>query len=436
MERAPASLILYNLLQLAGLPAAPLYLSYLASKKKYRRQIVQRMGIGINNSCLKGKRPIFWVHALSVGELNAATPLVEAILAKWPSAGLVCSSTTATGTKALIKRFGQKADLLVHPPFDFWITVKKGVDAIKPDIFILTETDVWPNWLWYLKKQGTVMIFANASLSSKAARKIQKARVASLLYGSFDVITPQSKDDLARFCAVGVKLEKLSYLGNLKYDRRMPHMSEEDKSEWRKVLGLRENVPILVFGSTHPGEEEVILQALADLKGHIAFQAIIAPRDPERGEEVSEIAARHGFNTILRSQGPLTQHGMNSVVILNTLGELLKCYNVAHIAFVGGSLVDIGGHNLLEAAHYHVPVLFGPFVESTKDVAQALLKEKGGLEICTVRQLKQAVTVLLSNKQLYGEYAASAHRVAREYSGSLSRHIDLLEAVLKQKGFN
>ena len=436
MNRAPASLITYNLLQLIALPAAPLFLLYLASRKKYRSQILQRMGLGISNSNLKGKRPTFWIHALSVGELNAATPLIEAILTKWPDAGLVCSSTTATGTEALQKRFEKKADILLRPPFDFWITVKKSVDAIKPDIFILTETDVWPNWLWYLKKRGTYMIFANASLSSKAARKIQKSHSASLLYGSFDIITPQSKDDLARFSAVGVGLNKLKFLGNLKYDRKMPHMPEDEKKEWRKELGLSKDIPILVFGSTHPGEEEIILQALAELYGHIPFQAIIAPRKPERGREVARIASRHGFDAALRSLGQRPESGAKNVIILDTLGELLKCYGVAHIAFVGGSLVNIGGHNLLEAAHYRIPVLFGPYVESTRDVARALLKHKGGMEISTSRQLKKALAALLSNKVLYDEYGASARRVAEEFSGSLSKHINLIEEGLKLKGFN
>ncbi len=434
MNGPPASLLTYNLMQLIALPATPLFLSYLACRKKYRRQIPGRLGLGIDSGAIRGKRPLFWVHALSIGEINAATPLIEAIISRWPEAGLVCSATTATGIEALEKRFREKADLLLCPPFDFWITVKRCVDAVKPDMFILTETDVWPNWLWYLKKLKSAMLFVNASLSSRAARNIQKTRTAKLLFGSFDIITPQSKDDLARFSAVGIGLKKLRFLGNLKYDRKMPRMSKGEKMSWRNQLGLRPDLPVLVFGSTHPGEEEIIFKVLASLRGTTPFQAVIAPRDPARGKEVAQIGARHSFEPGLKSRGIKPGAGENSVVILDTLGELLKCYAVASIAFVGGSLVPTGGHNLLEPACYGVPVLFGPHVESTRDVAQALRERRGGMEVTSQGQMKRAIETLLEDKGLHGQYASAANQVAGEFSGSLSKHVELMEGMLAQRG--
>ncbi len=425
-------LTLYNLLQAVLLPGlAPLGLAYFLSREKYRRILPGRLGAGLKTP--SGKPPCFWIHALSVGEVNAAMPLIQKVRERWPESSLVCSSTTSTGLSALQKRAKGIADMIVSSPLDVHPVVRKFVLTIRPECFILVETDLWPNWLWQLRYSGTRNILVNGSISSKAAKRLRYfTPLAHLLYDPFDLLFLQSRDDLLRLIKLGVPEEKLSFAGNLKYDVSVPEVDAKKRMEMKEALGLDPGSQLWVAGSTHPGEEEPLLEVFRRIRPRFpGLQLLLAPRDPKRGLDVSSLAREKGFKVRRRTQGP--GEGRLDVLVLDTLGELVRCYALADLAFVGGSLVKIGGHNLLEPAAYGVPVLHGPFVESCREMAQGLSELSGGIMVGSSQELYQALHDLLSDPDRRQRMSKAARRLVENNKGAVSRHIELIAEILKDK---
>ena len=424
-------LIIYNLLQVAALPwLGPLVLLYFLSRSKYRGHLAGRLGRLPDLSPLKGRSPRIWVHALSVGEVNAASALVTAISQRWQGAGIICSATTATGLTALKKKLGSTAHVITTAPFDLLPLVKKVIKGISPDCFILVETDVWPNWVWSMRQSGIPTMLVNGSLSSRSAERLSHlVPVKDMLYGGFDLLAMQSPYDRERLLRLGFSPDRVSAPGNLKYGLEVPQVDEAEKVLFREALGLKPTAPLWVAGSTHPGEDDLILAVHKRLK-HVfpKLQLLLAPRDPKRGPELESLARKMGFKAIRRNA--VAKSGDVDIVVLDTLGELLKCYSLCDIAFLGGTLVNIGGHNLLEPAAYGVPVLFGPYVESMRTVAEDLLACGGGRRVSGKEELEEVLNRLLDDSFERRNMGGRAKDLLRKNQGAVSRYLDLVAKAL------
>ncbi len=425
------ALIIYNLLQVAALPwLGPPALLYLLSRSKYRGHLAGRLGRLPDLSPLKGRSPRIWVHALSVGEVNAASALVTAISQRWQGAGIICSATTATGLTTFKKKLGRTAHVITTAPFDLLPLVNKVIKAMSPDCFILVETDVWPNWVWSMRQSGIPTMLVNGSLSSSSAERLSHlGPVKDILYGGFDLLAMQSPYDRERLLRLGFSTDRVSAPGNLKYDLEVPQIDESEKVLLRQAIGLEPTAPLWVAGSTHPGEEELILAAHKGLKQVFSgLQLLLAPRNPKRGPELESLASEMGFKAVRRSA--VAKSGNVDIVVLDTLGELLKCYSLCDIAFVGGTLVNIGGHNLLEPAAYGVPVLFGPYVESARTIAEDLLACGGGRRVSGKEELKGVLNKLLEDSSERRNMGGRAKDLLQKNQGAVSRYLDLVAKAL------
>ncbi len=406
-------------------------LLYFLSRSKYRGQLLGRLGRLPDLSPLDGRSPRIWIHALSVGEINATLALVTGIAQRWYNAGIICSSTTATGLSTLKKRLGNTAHVITTSPFDLLPIVGHVIRKISPDCFVLVETDIWPNWIWGMRYLGIPTLLINGSISSRSATRLSHlSPVRDILYKGFDFIAMQSPDDRERLLRLGMSSDRIKVLGNLKYDLNVPPIDETQRREIKREMGLEPDAPLWVAGSTHPGEEEVILAVHKGLKDRFpGLQLLLAPRDQRRGQELKTLAEEMGLKAVRRSIGRDAR--APDVLVLDTLGELLMCYGLCDIAFVGGSLVDFDGHNLLEPAAYGVPVLFGPYVESIRVVAVELLRRGGGSQVSGKEELEAVLYDLLGDPDRRRDMGMRARELFQENRGVVLRYLDCIAEALK-----
>lgn len=425
-------LFLYNallclLLPIAALPA----LVFMGLKDKYRNQLKGRLGIGLTTEAVKERRPRIWVHALSLGEVNAAVPFVKAAAKRWPGAGIICSASTKTGLAALKSALTGTAHMIVPMPFDLPPIIARFIRRLSPDCLVLVETDLWPNLIWTLRQKGIPVLLINGGISSRAQKRLKRLGKAftTLIYGGLSHIAMQSEMDRARLLDLGLPKERTSAVGNIKYDIKCAGTT--GPGDKRSELGLNRDGPVFVAGSTHKGEEAVIFSAFLNLKKEFpALKLIIAPRDPARGKEIAAMAKDLGLTADERSAGPGKTEA--DLLILDTLGELKDCYLAADIAFVGGSLVNAGGHNILEPAACGVPVIFGPNMESFRYAADELAANKAGLYVKDANGLEAAIRILLKDKDRRMEMGRRAKDLIAKNSGATMRYIGLLEKYIKE----
>ncbi len=427
--------------------ALPLAATVMYARKKYRAQLPWRMGKlpGLKTAPHDG--PVIWVHALSVGEVNAVLPLVKKMQERWKGACLVCSASTSSGMVALEKRLGRTGCALAGMPFDVPVLRDRVIRHVSPHCFLLVETDIWPGFVWALKRRGIPALLINGSISSRAAARLgslERAGIeaAGLLYGGFHTVAMQSDDDLGRLESAGMPpwVHAVS-AGNLKFDIEIPCLNAERKAELRTMLGIDDRADLVITaGSTHPGEEKAVLRGLLrilassrspDRRTGLGVRLIVAPRDIERGGELARLASAMGLKAWRKSLGPVPRDkGPFQVVVLDTLGELQEVYSISHIAFVGGSLAPVGGHNLFEPAMHGVPVIWGPHVESCSDMARVLLASGGGCEVNSAAELENVLLMLASDPALRKEAGRNAERVVMRNRGAVDNYMELVAGAL------
>lgn len=360
----------------------------------------------------------FWVHTLSVGEFRAAKVLLKGLKERFPEASRVLTLSTTAGYVLAQKEASDLAHVLpspLHCPG----SLKSYFKVLRPRLFILVETDLWPDLLWGLRGQGVPALLVNGALSEKSFRRLKRCPpLVRLLYGPFSVLVMASEADARRLRALNPGPPVLT-LGNLKYD--FPPPKAEEIKPLKEVLFFLKP-PVIVAGSTHPGEENLILEAWKRLK---EGSLVLCPRHPQRALEILKEVQRQGLKATLRSKP-----SQAPIVIVDTLGELRALYGLADAALVGGTLVPVGGHNLLEPAGLGVPVVFGPYVESVSSIAEELKQSGGGLEVAPhpealARGLKEA----LKEKKLRGRQAQA---VFKRHQGALQKYLNLIERALKK----
>jgi 3-deoxy-D-manno-octulosonic-acid transferase len=416
---------LYSLvLALLALGYLPLFLVRKVWGAGYPVALRERLGFSkVPPAPLPGSR--FWVHAVSVGEVMAAVPLVQALRVRWPAADVVVSTVTATGEQVARARLADTSMLTF--PLDFAGAVRRTVERVRPACFIALETELWPNLLRALRQAGVPAVLANGRISDRSYRRYQLVR--GLFRRVLDDVTlfcMQSEEDARRIISLGARPERVLVTGNLKMEA--PAGDAGAERLWRRLLHLGD-APVLVAGSTHRGEEAIVLDAFqAARAGTDGLRLVLAPRHPERLDEVEGLVRARGLTVVRRSR--VGGGSVSEVIIVDTMGELASLYAVADVIFVGGSLVPIGGHNVVEPALHAKPVLFGPHMTNFRDAAALLLRADAAVQVGDGSELAAALAKLLADAAARQSVGRAAWSAVRAHQGACVRTIAALEGVL------
>lgn len=424
--------LFYNLLlTTACLVLSPVLAAIVLIRKKFRQGLAERLGMipePVRIACREDD-PI-WFHAVSVGEVMAIIPIVRMMRERHPDLVIVLSTTTVTGHGTALEKLPE-ADHVIYFPFDLYPVVRRSITAIRPLVFVHAETEIWPNFLLALSLNKIPSILVNGRISEKSKRSYLAFRpFFREVFEKIALFGMQTEEDGKRTIEVGAPPERVFVTGNMKYDQRPVDCSAEELAHLRSDLHIPEGVPVIVAGSTHVGEEKSILAVYGKLaKEHEGLVLILAPRHPERFDEVERIVRNLGLRVSRRTQ--IREHdGVAEVVVLDTIGELTAMYGLADVVFVGGTLVDVGGHNLLEPVSCRKAVLFGPHVQNTKESADLLVRSGGGIMVADADELAAQVERLLGDAGLRERLGGSAFRIVEENRGATERNIELIERYL------
>ncbi len=396
------------------IPLIPILLIY----KKGR--FGKRLALNLHGISLESGN--IWIHALSVGEVISALPLIESLKQNYPGKDIVFTVTTSRGMSIALVELESKVRALITMPVDFWWCVRRIVHYIKPSVFVLVETDVWPGLIDYLSKRGVKSVLVNGRVSPRTFKSYRRfSFFARKMFEPFDSCLMQSDLDRERLLSVGIDPNKVRTVGNIKYDRDWVPMGQEERRNWSDLLGLQQEDLIWVAGSTHRGEENILMGVFGRLRSLFpTLRLIIAPRRIERSGEILRLGQNMGLRVVLKTEN-LKDNETYHVYILNTLGELDRIYGMAQVSFVGGSLVPIGGHNVLEPASFGCPVLFGPHTFNFVLMSESLAEAGGGLRVQDGEELYEALRVLLEDAELRSKMGGLAKKFVEKNRGALKR---------------
>lgn len=374
-----------------------LYLRLLIKGRKqpgYLQRISERFGYYAKASLSPSIRPL-WIHAVSVGECEAVFPLVKRLLSHADCPPLLMTCTTPTGSQRIQEVLGSRV-LHVYLPYDLPVAVAGFLRHFNPRAGVIVETEIWPNLFYGCKQKEIPLAIINGRLSLNSLKGYQRlGRVMHDILAAVRILATQTQEDADRYLAAGAPPERLRVAGNIKFDIAFDEAMEEEALHLRAALfGQR---PVWIAGSTHPGEEAILLEAHRAIRvQHPEAVLVLAPRHPERAQEVVSLIAQQGESVTLRSEGtPLK--ATDSVFLIDGVGELKRFYGAADVAFLGGSLIPHGGQNPLEAQIAGRPVLFGPFMMNFKSIARTILEEQTGREVSDAQELATQVLMLLDH---------------------------------------
>lgn len=415
--------ILYNIiLVLLTLLLSPIILFKLVTVPKYRGGISQKLG-RIRKKVkrvIQGTRPI-WVHAVSVGEVMAAHPLIRELKKKYPGRKLILSTVTVTGNYTARQRVPE-ADAVFFFPFDYPWIVRKVIRRINPVIVLVAETELWPNFFRELSRAGIPSAVINGRISGSSYKNYLKFKsFFRQVFGQVTLFCMQSGEDAARVKDIGAPAGRVMVTGNLKFDQKIPAIQSSPAS-------LRAGSKVITAGSTHRGEEAALLEVFRKLREKFPeLVLIIAPRHPERFDEVEGLVNRAGYDCQRRTR---MASAIKDVLLLDTIGELRSFYGICDIAFVGGSLVKVGGHNLLEPAAMKKPVIFSRYMFNFKEISEALISAGGGILVKDKQELYVQADKLLSDKNYSQQIGNRAFAVIEANSGAAKRTIDAVSGLI------
>jgi 3-deoxy-D-manno-octulosonic-acid transferase len=429
---------LYDILLLLAIPLSiPWYLWRYLRRRRLRKGIRERLGFIAHEklSLLEGSGTV-WVHAVSVGETMAVRPLLRALKTRYPERKIVLSTVTETGREIAEKL--SDADLCVFFPFDFRFSVRLALKRIRPCLIVVVETEIWPNFLRHARLLGIPAVLANGRISDKSFGGYRRfSRLFKPVLENFSAFCMQTGEDASRIAMIGAHPSRVHVAGNLKYDIPVPNVPEEKKTALRGRYRIPDRVPVFTAGSTHQGEEEAVLAACVALAAEgTAFFLVLAPRHPERAGEVAELLGRFGIPFARRSSldERTATFAAGEALLVDTVGELMDLYSVSDLVFVGGSLVPVGGHNILEPASLAVPVLFGPHMNNFREIASRMLGCGGGRRVDDAAMLKEAIRHLLDDEAGRREMGENGVNLLREHSGSTERHMEIIASLPTRMG--
>lgn len=371
---------------------------------------------------------VIWIHAVSLGETKAVAPLVQRLLQEYPDLPLVISSCTETG-HAEAKKVFPKASLHLMLPLDFPWLMQPLMENFSPGLVVCVESDFWWNFLQSAKAQGAKLAVVNGKMSEASFRRFQRFSWWSRsLFSLFDMVCVQGEEFLERFRFLGVVENRLYKTGNLKWDQEEELLSAEKKREWADRLGIEEEDVVLVAGSTHTGEEKAMIEAMLPLlRNNPKMKVVLVPRHPERFAEVATLLERQPVVSMRWSVGKKVGA---QLILVDTMGRLNHCYQLASLAFVGGSLYSgVGGHNIMEPCWVGVPVLFGPHMNSQKEMV-CLVLEVGAGAMVQLADLPDTLSLWINNEVLCRRAGERGRLLKKQLKGSTDITWKTLEGTL------
>ncbi|MBA3016704.1 MAG: 3-deoxy-D-manno-octulosonic acid transferase [Proteobacteria bacterium] len=428
---------LYNIILTIGITVGiPLIIPIILLSEKRRKTFLQRLGLKQlpeNILSKSAKKPI-WIHALSVGEVLSSVPLVMNLKGHFKDKRIVFSASTKTGFEIADKLFKKNVDSIFFFPFDLLFSVKYITKKIDPAIVIIVESDIWPNFLFEMKKRNVPVILINARLSKRSFKRYRRfAFIANKLFLSFAKICTQSIEDTKRFMLLGIPSNMISTTGNIKFDQPYDSVSEKEIEILKQSMNIRLVKKILMAGSTHEGEESILIDAFSRIRKNFADTVlIIVPRDPERAGSILKLCKSSGFSSILMKDFKNTDKNEKfDVIVVDVIGILKRLYAIADVAFVGGSLVNLSGHNPLEPAAFSKPVIFGQYMSDFAYISQMLLDSGGAAQVKNTNSLYETIVEILSDSDKARNMGEKAFKVFNANKGAVEKTLKVIESQLK-----
>lgn len=428
-------MVIYNVLMFTAICMLfPLWMPIVALREKHRRAFSKRLFMpaltddektgGVNGN---GQR--IWIHALSVGEVLSAEPLVRALAQAHGRSRLFFTASTHTGFEIAARVIAPHVGAMRYFPYDTPFSVNRAFKVVNPRKVVIVETDIWPNFLFRVKQRRIPVYLINARLSDRSFNGYKRIRffTAPLLTG-FNRICVQTDLDRQRFREIGIAGERLVTVGNIKFDQTPAEVSPGKKEQLDKLFRQSAERPIWVAGSTHEKEEEILTDAYLKIcASGIDPVLIIAPRNPGRAGEVRNGLTRRGVHAITMGQLEKQQSERAGVVVIDRIGVLRSLYTLADVAFVGGSLVNAGGHNPLEPASVAKPILFGPHTNDFRWICQTLENAGGAIRVFNAQQLSGRVAELIQDKEKRDHIGQCAYGVFAGNQGAVARTVAAIE---------
>ncbi|WP_020588417.1 3-deoxy-D-manno-octulosonic acid transferase [Desulfobacter curvatus] len=403
---------------------------------KRRANLLQRLGLFTQIPEKEANTRRIWVHALSVGEVNSSFPLVNALKKKYPAHHIVFTASTKTGFEQAFEmmcpgRADSPVTTLGYFPFDIWFAVIRVVSRISPDIVCLVETDLWPGFLSVMHQRRIPVVLVNARLSPKSLKGYRRmGPLANLFFSTLSCVMAQTRQDALGFEQLGVAENRIQVTGNIKFDQPCPRLSRREISSLVRDLGFQADDPIMIAGSTHPGEESMVVRAFIQARQAVPeLKLVIAPRDPGRCTALLKELPLTGFK-VASYLDPLESKQGADIMFLNTIGVLSKAYAVCVCAFVGGSLVIQGGHNLLEPAMFGKPVFFGPHMTDFGEMAQLFVQGNGGIQVEDGKALAVELEQMLRNPDDCRRIGHNARQIFKDNAGAINASLGHMEAFI------
>ena len=391
----------------------------------YKDRIGQRFGF-ISEKIDHGG---FWIHAVSVGEVTAAVPLVKYLIATWPEKPVTVTTMTTTGAERVRKTLG---DQVTHCylPYDYPGAVKRFLEKVNPSLGLVMETEIWPNLISRCDKSNIPLIYCNVRLSERSFKGYQRFRhlFVSVL-SKIDKFAVQSQPDAHRLMLLGAPEASVAITGSMKFDIQMPASVEEAGQSVRRQIGLQR--PTIVAASTHQGEEPQLLETYQKIIEQIDDALlVIVPRHPERFAEVYELCVKKGYSVTRRTvlSGELDVD--TNILIVDVMGELPVFISAGDVTFMGGSLMPVGGHNLLEAASLCRPVVFGPHMFNFSEISEMFLEQGAGLQVQDADELASVLIKLLNDANARDQLGKQGEKLVEQNRGALQKVIEMIHSTI------
>ena len=430
--------LIYNLLMiLVAVVGLPFFAFRFVREQGFRERMRHNLGFFSPETLAKvaGRRPV-WFQAASVGEVVAASSIIKEFKRQMPDIPVLISSGTSSGY-AMAQRIIPEADAIIFYPPDLPWLPDRIVERIRPRAYVPVETELWPNFLRAARRRSIPVVMVNGRIGERSVEHYrQLRRLFTKMLDTVERFCMQSTIDAQYVIRLGADPHKVIVTGNTKYDQNYSFMTEQEKFNYISELGFAGPGPILVAGSTHRGEEEILFEVLQKVCVQFpTVKLLIAPRDIPRSENIVDLFRRHGFISELRSRiSPLQVQSGNQVVVLDTIGELGRLYNLADLVFVGGSMVPHGGHNILEPAAQGKPIIVGPHMFNFKDT-YALFSARGAcMTALDGTELSRKVLEILMDRTLSEHMGQEAAAIVMENRGAAVRTVENLKQILAEQG--
>ena len=430
--------LLYSFLSFVTFVVVSPYFLYQAIRhQKYVGSFGQRLGYLPVSFNLDGDESI-WVHAVSVGEVLTARPLITDLRRRYPRLKVFLSTTTLTGQR-LARRDVRDVDAVFYFPFDWTFTTRRTLNLVKPRLFVMVETEIWPNLLRECRRRGVKTVVVNGRISHRSFPRYRLVRpFFRRVLADIDHFCAQGEETARRLAALGADAARITVTGSLKFDSL--DLSPIDSARGRPASGrgrvlrffrMSPNRTVIVAGSTLRGEEEAVIRAFNRVRTMgMSALLVIAARHPERFAEVERLCRQEGLATVRRTELPIDAEPRADAVILDTIGELAVLYQIATAVFVGGSLVPAGGHNILEPAVFGKPIVFGPHMQNFGEIAETFLRNSAAVQVRSARELEATMVGLMTDPVRRARLGAAARALVEANCGAKDRTIAAIAAVL------